>query len=218
MRRVNPPPVTSLLALTPFTLRVLPWRLLAVTAGPGPLLAAVPRVTDTAPSPWQTVNLLRAAALLYALGLAFVLDDPARHTTATVPTGRALRTWLRLALVAPLTVVWWAATLLAVPGEFRPPVGDVTLEAGAACAVALAGAAVAVRLSQASRPGRQVASAVLLTALLTPLFLPDDWPLFPAPGAPEWPPAHTHWTYILTTTTLILTRYTAERPPHRRAT
>jgi hypothetical protein len=45
--------------------------------------------------------LLRAAILDFAVGLAFLLDDPARHTTTTVPTPGPVRIALRVALAAP---------------------------------------------------------------------------------------------------------------------
>jgi hypothetical protein len=44
--------------------------------------------------------LLRAAILAFAVGLALLLDDPARHTTTTVPTPGPVRIALRVALAA----------------------------------------------------------------------------------------------------------------------
>ncbi|MER7968120.1 ABC transporter [Streptomyces sp. NPDC096080] len=202
-RASSPPSVfASVRALAPPVLRALPWRPLAATGLLGPLLAAVPRLSDDPPTPWLAVNLLRGAILLYALGLAFLLDDPARHTTAAVPTGRVLRTGLRLALALPVTVLWWTATLLAMPAEHRPPAGAITLEAAAVCALAAAGAVSALRLGQEAAPGRQVAVGVLLLAVLGPWFLPERWALFVTPDDPLWAAAHDRWAGLLAVSVL----------------
>ncbi|MEU9395006.1 ABC transporter [Streptomyces sp. NPDC048324] len=184
--------------------RTLPWR--AVVAGSllGLVAAAVPRLSDGAGGPWVALNLLRAAVLAHALALAFLLDDRARHTTAAVPTRRPLRAALRLAPVIPVTALWWTAALLLVPSSVRPPTGAVTLEAAAACALALAGAALAVRLSDEPRPGQSVAGALLVTAVLAVLLWPDRWPLFVAPGDPKWAGAHERWAWLLAGALLVL--------------
>ncbi|MCE0447706.1 hypothetical protein LT493_37945 [Streptomyces tricolor] len=132
--------------------RTLPWRTLGAAGAAGLLTAGLSRLPGTEPDSRLALGLLRGAALAGALGLAFLLDDPARDGTTTVPTGRAARTALRVALVAPVAALWWAAALLLVPGAHRPPAGAVTLEAGTACALALAAATVAVRHSDDPRP------------------------------------------------------------------
>lgn len=223
MRRVTarPTPPTALtLQLVPPVLRALPWRPLAVSVVLGPLLAGLPRLTGTEPTPWLAVVLLRGAILVHALALALALDDPARHTTAAVPVSRALRTTVRLALVVPPTALWWTATLLAMPGGVRPPAGDLTVEAAAACLLALAAAVAAPRLTQDAEPGPRVATALLLTALLTALFVPDRWSLFPAPGDDHWAAAHDRWAALsaLAAATLALTLRdpTARHLTHRK--
>jgi len=175
--------------------RSLPWRALLASGAMALLLAGVTRIAD-APSTWLTVNLLRTAALVIALGLAFVLDDPARHTTAAVPVRRPVRAGLRLALVAPVLASWWTAVLLLVPSSVRPPVGDITLEAGAACALALAGATAAIRLTDQAEPGQAVAAGLLVLAILTPLLLPDSWALFVAVEDKRWAAAHDRWAVL----------------------
>ncbi|MET9356797.1 ABC transporter [Streptomyces sp. NPDC006617] len=176
--------------------RTLPWRALAAAGALGLLVAGAPLATGAEPAPWQTLLLLRGAALIGALGLAFLLDDPARHLTVPVPTPRLVRQVLRVALVAPLAVLWWTAVLLLTPSASRPPVGGVTLEAVAVGALALAAAALAVRLSDEARPGPFVAASLLLTAVLVPLLAPEDWALFVQADDPRWPVAHERWAVL----------------------
>ncbi|MFF5859963.1 ABC transporter [Streptomyces sp. NPDC012751] len=195
--------------------RTLPWRTLGAAGAAGLLTAGLPRLPGREGGGPLALNLLRAAALALALGLAFLLDDPARHGTAPVPTGRAARAALRVALVAPVAALWWTAVLLLVPGPVRPPAGDVTLEAGAACALAVAGAAVAVRRTDDPCPGWPVAAALLAAAVLAPLLLPDDWALFVGPRDPRWPAAHERWAWLLAAAVAVGALSLREPLPHR---
>ncbi|MEU9217531.1 ABC transporter [Streptomyces sp. NPDC048376] len=176
--------------------RTLPWRALAAAGTLGLLAAAFPRVTGAEPAPWQTLLLLRGSALAGALGLAFLLDDPARHLTAPVPTPRLVRQALRVALVAPFAALWWTAVLLLTPSASRPPAGGVTLEALAVGALALAAAALAVRLSDEARPGPFVAAFLLLAAVLVPLLAPEGWALFVQADDVRWSAAHDRWAVL----------------------
>ncbi|WP_406722654.1 ABC transporter [Streptomyces althioticus] len=177
--------------------RTVPWWALAAGAGLGLLAAALPRLSGGEVTSWAGVNALRAAALCFALGAAFLLDDPARQTTAAVPVRRVLRHALRCAFVLPPAAAWWTAAVLLVPEEARPPAGDITLEAATALALALAGAAFAVRRRGTGRPGQAVAAALLVAAVLAPLLTPSEWSLFTAPGDPRWADGHGHWTLLL---------------------
>ncbi|MFJ6086593.1 ABC transporter [Streptomyces sp. NPDC092369] len=196
--------------------RTLPWRALLASGVMALLLAAIPRMADD-PSTWLTVNLLRTAALVLALGLAFVLDDPARHTTAAVPVRRPVRSGLRLALVAPVLASWWTAVLLLVPSSVRPPVADITLEAGAAFALALAGATAAIRLTDQAEPGQTVAAGLLVLAILTPLLLPESWALFVAVEDKRWAAAHERWAVLLVGAAVVWGLCMPERIKHRSA-
>ncbi|MFF0111492.1 ABC transporter [Streptomyces prasinus] len=184
-------------ALVRPVVRTLPWRAIGVAGGLGLLFAAAPRLMEEDVSGRLALNALRMSALAFALGAAFLLDDPARHTTAVVPTRRAVRHTLRLAPVVPVTALWWTAALLLVPAEVRPPVGGVTLEAAAALALALAGAAFAVRRSDSTRPGPAVAGALFATAVSASLLWPERWALFVAPGDGRWAAAHDRWSVLL---------------------
>lgn len=195
--------------------RTMPWRMIAAAAGLGLLLAAYPGLTEDEPGGRPALIALRASAVAFALGAAFLLDDPARHTTAAVPTRRALRHGLRLALLVAVAALWWAASLLAVPEPARPPVAAMTVEAATALALALTGAALAVRRGDSARPGQAVAGFVLGCAILTPLLCPDDWALFVGPDDPRWAAAHDRWTVLLCA--VLLTGAVAVTEPVRRS-
>ncbi|MFF7487740.1 ABC transporter [Streptomyces luteogriseus] len=193
--------------------RTVPWGLVGAAGATGLLLTALTRTGETAER--LSLYLLRAAILAFAVGLAFLLDDPARHTTAAVPTPRPVRLALRVALAAPAAAAWWTAALLLVPPGVRPPVGDITLEAGAACVVAVTGAAAVVRFSEVTRPGPPVAGALLTTAVLALLFLPGRWALFVPVEDEGWAVAHDRWLVVLAGA-VILGAVCAVEPSRRR--
>jgi fluoroquinolone transport system permease protein len=177
--------------------RTLPWRALGAGGGVGLLFAGLPRLLSAQPDSWSALLALRAAALAFAMGLAFLLDDPARHVTAAVPTRRMLRGALRTALVAPVAALWWTAALLLVPTEVRPPVGDITLEAAATAVLTLAASAAAVRLTYEPEPGQRVAVGLLVSAVVAPILLPAHWALFVAVGDKRWGEGHERWALVL---------------------
>ncbi|MEU0105251.1 ABC transporter [Streptomyces sp. NPDC006251] len=182
--------------------RTLPWRLVGAAGGAGLLPAALTRTWGETGEK-LSLPLLRAAVLAFAMGLVFLLDDPARHTTATVPTPRPVRVALRVALVLPAVAAWWTAALLLVPPDVRPPVADLTLEAGAAFVLAVAGAAAAVRFSDATRPGPPVAAGLLTSAVLAVLFWPKRWALFVPVEDDRWAAAHDRWAVVLAGAVLV---------------
>ncbi|MET9763225.1 ABC transporter [Streptomyces sp. NPDC006372] len=182
--------------------RTMPLGLVGAAGATGLLIAGLTRATGEAGA-WLALPMLRAAILASATGLVFLLDDPARHTTATVPTSRPVRIGLRVALVAPVAAAWWTVALLLVPGELRPPVADITLEAGAALTLAVAGATAAVRFSETARPGPRGASALLTSALLALLFWPERWALFVPVGDERWGVAHDRWVMVLAVAVLV---------------
>ncbi|AMW11355.1 ABC transporter [Streptomyces qaidamensis] len=175
--------------------RTVPWGTVGAAGAAGLLLAALARTGETAER--LSLSLLRAAILAFAVGLAFLLDDPARHSTAAVPTPRPVRVALRVALAVPAAAAWWTVALLLVPPGVRPPVGDITLEAGAAFVLAVTGAAAAVRFSEVTRPGLPAASGLLATAVLAMLFWPGRWALFVPVEDERWAAAHDRWGVVL---------------------
>lgn len=190
-------------ALVTAVARTLPWRAVGAGAVVGLLVVALPRLVSGPPDPWLGLGLLRAAALVFALGLAFLQDDPARRLTTPVPTRRWVRSGLRVALVAPVAALWWTAALALLPREARPPLGAVTLEAAATAALALAAAVLAVRFSDEPEPGPSVAAGLLTLAVLAPLLVPARWELFVAVGDPRWEAAHVRWAVLLGAAVLV---------------
>ncbi|MFI2379518.1 ABC transporter [Streptomyces sp. NPDC018964] len=184
-------------ALPRATVRTMPWRTIAVAGALGLLLAAVPRLMGDQATGRLALHALRASAVAFALGAAFVLDDPARHTTAAVPTRRAVRHGLRVLLVAPVAAVWWTAALLLVPAPVRPPAAAITLEAATALALALTGAALVIHRGDGARPGQAVAGALLVGSVLGPLLTPGSWALFTTPDDARWAAGHDRWAVLL---------------------
>jgi hypothetical protein len=190
--------------------RTVPWRAVGAGAVVGLLIVGLPRLLSGTPDAWLGLTLLRAAALAFALGLTFLLDDPARRLTTPVPTRRWVRSGLRVALVAPVAALWWTAALALVPAAARPPVGAITLEAAATAVLAAAAAAVAVRFTDEPEPGPSVAAGFLTLGLLAPLLLPARWDLFVAVGDPNWQAAHVRWAVLLAAAVLLGAACTAE--------
>ncbi|XVQ11649.1 hypothetical protein ACQP1W_03435 [Spirillospora sp. CA-255316] len=198
--------------------RSIPWTAPAAGAGLGLMLVAVPLVLSLDLEAGTVLYLLRMAALAVALGMAFVLDDPARHTTDVVPVQRPVRQSLRLALLLPPTAVWWAAVCaLAAAGTQGGglPIGAATLEAAALIAVAVGVAAGAVRFTLATSPGLTAAGAVLAVAIASAA-LPGGLALTVPMGHDRWEETHRVWAAILTLG-LAIWALLAQEPTARRA-
>jgi hypothetical protein len=208
-------------ALVRPTVRSLPWSLLAGGWGMGLVIAAVPVLFSMELSAAVLVDVVRAAALCGAVGMAFVLDDPARHTTGVPPVPRPLRQALRAAVVLLVGAAWWTTVLGVVRAgadaaqRAALPSGAVTVEAGALSGLALALAAAVVRFSAVRVPGPAVAGAVLVLPITAGALLPPRFALFVPPGDPRWEDAHLLWGGVLTA---VLAAWAVCGPePRRRA-
>jgi hypothetical protein len=146
--------------------------------------------------PSARLTALRVAALLLAVGAAFLLDDPAEESTAHLPTPRWLVRALRVALALPAMALVWAATVrVALPPRPDPspyPVGALTLEAGALVAAGLAIAAAAAALVPEGLGG-VAAGPVVLALVGAALLLPERFQPFVGPAHPRWRDAHEQW-------------------------
>ncbi|GDY75782.1 hypothetical protein [Streptomyces avermitilis] len=102
----------------------------------------------------------------------------------------------------------------------------MTLEAAALAALALAGAAAAVRWSDTAEPGAATAAWLLFAACAGLLLLPGRWSLYVGPADPRWQAAHVRWAALLAVGVLVwaasgpeplrarrLTSGTRRRPP-----
>jgi hypothetical protein len=153
-------------------------------------------------TPAHVTTLARIAAMCAALGVAFLLDDPASRSTPSVPTTRLVRNLVRVILAGPLVALWWALTigLAKTTGHHAVvahlPVGALTLEAVTLLAAALALAAVAQRRTTDGNTGVIAAPGVLLFAAVAWL-LPYRAALFLTAGDPQWTASHYRWGVVL---------------------
>jgi fluoroquinolone transport system permease protein len=179
------------------------------------LPASTVRLSDRAPDPELGRLVLRLTALTGALGLAFLLDDPARRTTAATPVGRAFRAALRLALAAPVAALWWTAAVLLVPAPGRPDLAPGTVEAAATACAALALATLAVRFTQAAEVGNGAVVQLGAVAGVT-LLVPDRWGLPGTQADPWWQATQLRWAAVPALTLTACVAATRE-PVRRRA-
>ncbi|WP_328735770.1 ABC transporter [Streptomyces bobili] len=201
-------------SLAPPVWRSLPWVALAAAGGLGLLFAASTRLPDQTPGAEVGLTVLRVTALSGGVGLAFLLDDPARHTTAASPVGRPYRAGLRLAMATPLLALWWTTVLLLLPGPTRPPLGPVTLEALATATFAIALATATVRFTDGAEVGRG-AAIWLGAAAAVAVLVPARWGLLTLPADRWWEETQVRWAVLLAVT-LASTALCVPEPLRRR--
>ncbi|MCW6010938.1 hypothetical protein K1W54_41285 [Micromonospora sp. CPCC 205371] len=188
-------------ALLAPTARAMSWPPFLAAAGFGLVIVAVPAAMTVVLSGEDLVRLLRLTALCGALGVAFLLDDPAARMAATAPTPRVVRHAVRAAVALAAAAVWWAAVVaITVVGAgkevaARLPLWDASLEAAAFASAALALAAARSRNGSAGA-GAVAAPAALVLALLLSR-LPERLAMLVAPGDPRWEAAHDRWAALL---------------------
>jgi hypothetical protein len=191
-----------LTSLIPATWKTLPWPALAGGILPGPLLAAVPAITSTRSPPPGYATLLRLAALAGALGVAYLLDDPARTTTSVVPVPRWLRWCLRVTLTAVPVTAWWAGTLLVAwlgmdhATRTGMPFTTISLEAATMLTLAAALSATASRRPNVTH-GSTIAIPVLLALAALITRAPRSVALIVPPADPRWTQVHQAWAVLL---------------------
>ncbi|TQS42382.1 ABC transporter [Cryptosporangium phraense] len=168
----------------------------------GWVLLAIPAVLATALDPESLTLQLRLATVCAAVGVVFLLDDPAKPTTVVVPVPAWVPTAVRVVFAVVASGVWWAVAVGIVLAGAEDGVGRALrlpgtgLEAAAMVAVALALAVFGTGLVE-----RGVASPVTGPALLG-LFgglalLPRGVALFVGVGDPGWGAAHDRWAVVL---------------------
>ena len=204
-------------ALAGPTARSMQWRPLLGAAGAAAALVFLTTRTRTvfgAPVPdvGERVLWLRMAAILLAMGAAFLLDDPSEDTTRHVPTTMLSRRLLRVAIAVPVLTATWAALLWAALHASiakQPfPIAAVTLEAAGLVALGLA-AAVGLRAFVPERLGGVAAAPALLVVVGVAYalqYLPGHlllFPLDPADGV-AWRHAHDLWRLVGVGALLVL--------------
>ena len=157
--------------------------------------------TNPCLGPEARVLALRIAAILIALGSAFVLDDPTEETTGHFPTPRWLRRAVRVGLVAPVVTLTWA---MLVPLAMRSsvatdpfPTGALTLEL---TTLVIAGLALSVASARFVPEGMGgiAAGPILLGLVAAAHYLPERLAVFILdPQAPRWHAAHDVWRVLL---------------------
>lgn len=182
--------------------RALRWRALAGAGAAGLALVATPAIAGVELAATDLTNLLRIAAVIAAVGVAFIHDDPAIRTTVAVPVP-ALLTHVVRGLVGLVPVaVWWAVAVLVTTRATKGtaggdvPVWGLTVEAAATVAVALSLASVRVRSVEDGSAGATVGPAVLLLAAVA-TGMPDSWRLYAPPSDPAWGDTRHRWAVIL---------------------
>ncbi len=168
----------------------------------------------------DAVTMLRFAAIGLAIGLAFVLDDPAAVTIATLPTPRHVLAALRVAPAVVLaTAVWtlaWVGCRFALDAEAGPllPYGGLLLELLALLAVTfwLAG----TRWGNETVRGGVLAAPALVLLLIAAALLPDSAAVFPPPGTDRWDGSRWVWAAVLAAGLAGLARTGREPAPRSR--
>ena len=196
--------IRTLYPLLRSTAHAITWRPIVLGAALGPIIVLVPEALISRLTGAHLTTLARVAAICFALGAAFLLDDPATRSTPAVPTARLARNLIRVILAAPVIALWCTLTLgLATTtgqhaGTAHLPVAALTLEAASLLVTALALAAIAQRRTTDGNPGVIAAPAVLLLAALA-WFLPGPAALILRPTDPHWTASHYRWTAVLAT-------------------
>jgi hypothetical protein len=192
--------------------RVTSWRPVVV----GWLLAATVLTwkADDVHDPGGRAALLRIVAVLLAMGVVNLVDDPAANLLAAVPMPLAWRRGFRAGLAAAAVAAPWAAALLWVhPGRIA---AMLTLECAAITAVGLAVASGLARWWSAREAGLAAGPAVLGTAVFTAL-LPGRWAMFTTPGSDTWNETHLRWAAVLGLASAMLL-VTLRDPAQRKVT
>lgn len=207
--------VGLLRSLVPAVWRTVPWRAPAAAGVAGLLIAGSTRLPDDAPGADLGLFVLRVTALAGAVGLAFLLDDPARNTSAATPVGRAVRAGLRMAFMVPLAVLWWTAVVLLLPAATRPDLAPVTLQAAGTAVGALTLATAAVRFTDRAEVGRRTVVRLATVAVLM-ILVPSRWGLLATPEDPWWEATQVRWAVVLGVTLTMCAVWTPEPLERRR--
>jgi len=182
-----------------------------------PALAAALVVTGLAT--WQdeafdalgsALLMVRAIAVLLALGAVFVLDDAAAVSVAASPTPLWWRRMLRCGVAIVFVLPAWAAVLAYAHWQ-QPelPWLRLTLELAVLVTFGLAVGGAATRWLDASDTGMTAALAVLGFTFIG-AHLPLRFALFAAPRSPPWQASTLRWAGVLIAAVAVIVATTRD--------
>ncbi|MET7417629.1 hypothetical protein [Dactylosporangium sp. NPDC005555] len=208
------------LALVPPTLRAIRRGPVLGAMATGLAFVAVPAALTVTLRTDNLAVLLRLGMACAAVGIAFLFDDPAKPTTATVPAPAWHSLAIRATTAAAAMSAWWAAAVAITLTGAEDGTGDalplpgLALEAAAVGAVALAAATLAWRLTPRGHASPAAAPAVLVVfAALA--FAPQRAAVFVSVAAPDWDAAHHRLTLLLAACLVVAAAAAALHPPRR---
>ncbi|MFF2851965.1 hypothetical protein ACFVT5_37370 [Streptomyces sp. NPDC058001] len=186
---------------------VLPHEFRAARTGPLYVAGAAALVIAGAPAAFSVrleagagIALMRIATVLGVAGLAFLLDDPAAHSTEVNPVPRWMRHLARaaagLAVLLPVWGVCATALAHAVPGGADVlPLMDLAAEGGTLTLVCYAFILLGLRLS-AGVTGSVLAAPGLIILVVVLVSLPDTATFYADPAGPGWEAAVRRWRWL----------------------
>jgi hypothetical protein len=191
---VSHPSPGALIASVGRTTRITP---LIVSSGLGIVVIAAPLLLGGQLGVFVVIFAVRCAMITTALGVAFILDDQALHSTAVLPFSRARMFVLRSSIgLSILTVAWITqlaiAPLIVAPGQSALPWVGLALEPVTLALWTVAIAAFAVRRRQEGSGG-VVAAPLLILMIVGLALLPDDRALFPPAFTPQFDASRWWW-------------------------
>lgn len=143
---------------------------------------------------------LPVATALLCVWLCFLFDDPAAETTAGTATPLLFRRSVRAAIAIPAVAAAWFASTWIVP--LTGPTAVMTASFTAQVLLALAAAAIAVRMVGGPRSGLLAAAAVVFVTLVMPVAV--GRPPSVDPAQPPWGEPATYWTVVAVLATIAL--------------
>jgi hypothetical protein len=190
MQRVN-----LAIALAAPTVRAMRWLPYLAASGVGLFMVAAPAFFNPHLRPDDLAVLLRLAGVCAGMGLAFLFDDPAKPSIATMPAPRWLSLGIRGAVGAVAGAAWWAVAVwiarrtLGVDTAGALPVGGLTVEVATVLALSFGFAVLCGQWAPRGITSTAAAPALLVVAVAVAL-LPDRLAVVVGVGDPRWAAAH----------------------------
>jgi hypothetical protein len=201
------------------TARAMKWGPFVVATVLGLVILIVPEILSDRLTATHLTTLLRITAACIAVGVAFLLDDPATRSISTAPTAALIRHAVRAGIALPATGIGWAVALTVTTLGTKAavaaalPRGALTLEAAALVAVAFGLAAGGLRFTTDGSAGT-FAAPTLLVLLAVAWFIPRRAAMILAPTDPHWAASHRRWAAVLIAAVALFIWASREPTPH----